>query len=261
MNESARSTAVTLNNGLKMPILGLGVWQMENGAETEHAVRWAIEAGYRHIDTAALYGNEESVGHAVRESGIPREELFVTTKLWPTDYLNPQKGFDASMKRLGLDYVDLYLVHWPIPLMPKSVWLAMEKIYESGRTKAIGISNYSIKNIEDLLSYATIAPAVNQVKFSPFDYDAELLEYCRSKNIALEAYSPLTRGKKLGDEKVKMIAEKYHKTPAQILIRWCIEHQIVVIPKSSNKERIVENADVFDFSISPEDMAILDKLS
>ena len=192
MNELARTTAITLENGLKMPILGLGVWQMGNGDETVNAVRWALEAGYRHIDTAALYGNEESVGNAVRGSGIAREELFVTTKLWPTDYLNPQKGFDASMKRLGLDYVDLYLIHWPIPLMTKSVWHGMEKIYASGRAKAIGISNYGIKNIDDLLSYATVAPMVNQVKFSPFDYDAELLEYCRSKKIALEAYSPLT---------------------------------------------------------------------
>jgi diketogulonate reductase-like aldo/keto reductase len=261
MNDLARTSIITLQNGIKIPILGLGVWQMENGDETGNAVRWALEAGYRHIDTAALYGNEESVGLAVRESGIPRSEIFVTTKLWPTDYLNPQKGFDTSMKRLGLDYVDLYLVHWPIPLMTKSVWHAMEKIYASGRAKAIGISNYGIKNIEDLLSYATVLPAVNQVKFSPFNYDAALHEYCRSKKIALEAYSPLTRGKKLGDEKVKMIAEKYHKSPAQILIRWCIEHQIVVIPKSSNKERIIENADVFDFSISPEDMKTLNNLS
>ncbi len=261
MNDLARTTSVTLDNGVKMPILGLGVWQMEDGKETGDAVKWALEAGYRHIDTAALYGNETIVGAAVRESSIARGEIFVATKLWPTDYLNPQKGFDASMERLGLDYVDLYLVHWPIPLMPKSVWKAMEKIYASGRAKAIGVSNYSIKNIDDLLAYAKLRPSVNQVKFSPFDYDAKLLEYCRSKNIELEAYSPLTRGKKLDDKKLASIAEKYDKSPAQIMIRWCIEHDIVVIPKSSNRERVIANADVFDFSISEEDMAVLDGLS
>lgn len=251
---------VKLNTGAQMPILGLGTWKMSDGGEAQAAVRQAIEVGYRLIDTAKLYGNERSVGKAVRESGVAREELFVTTKLWPTDFFNPQKAFDESFLQLDIGYVDLYLVHWPVPLMPKSVWQAMEKIYQSGKAKAIGISNYDAGDIEKVLDYCTVVPAVNQIKFSPFDYEKETLEYCKAHDIVVEAYSPLTRGSNLGDATIGEIAKKYNKTPAQIMLRWCIEHGTVPLPKSSNPERMRENMQIFDFELSSEDIAMLDAL-
>jgi diketogulonate reductase-like aldo/keto reductase len=251
---------VRLNNGLEMPTLGLGTWKM-NDAEAESAVRSALEAGYRLIDTAKLYGNETGVGKGVRGSGIPREEIFVTTKLWPTDFFSPQKGFEESLKKLGLDYVDLYLIHWPIPLMPKSVWQALEKIYESKRARAIGVSNYGTGDIEKLLEYASIVPAVNQIQFSPFNFEEEILKCCRTHNIQVEAYSPLTRGSHLTDKTVADIAKKYGKTPAQVMLRWCLEHGAVPLPKTTHIERIKENADVFGFTLSPEDIQTLNALS
>jgi diketogulonate reductase-like aldo/keto reductase len=252
---------VRLNNGVEMPILGLGVWKMEDGPETERAVSYAIEHGYRLIDTAKLYGNEASVGRAVRGCGIAREEIFVTTKLWPTDFLDPEKAFHASLERLGLEYVDLYLIHWPIPLMPRRIWQRLEKLYDEKRVRAIGISNYGVGEIETTLSYARIRPAVNQVPFSPFDFPRDLMDYCEAQHIALEAYSPLTRAERLGDRVLGKIAKKYGKTPAQLMIRWCIEHGVIVIPKASRPEHIRENAAVFDFEIAAEDMSILDELS
>lgn len=251
---------VKLNNGIEMPMLGFGTWKM-NDAEAEASVRTALESGYRLIDTATLYGNERGVGKAIRESGVSREEIFVTTKLWPTDFFSPQKAFDESLERLGLEYVDLYLVHWPIPLMPQSVWLQMEKIYASKRARAIGISNYSIGDIEKLLEYASVVPAVNQIKFSPFDLEKDVLEFCKDRHIVVEAYSPLTRGSHLGDKTISALATKYGKTPAQLLLRWCIEHGTVPIPKSSHPDRIKENMNVFDFKLSPEDVRLLDSLT
>lgn len=255
------SSTIRLNNRVEMPALGLGVWQMAEGEETENAINWALEAGYRHIDTAKLYGNERSVGKAVRETGIAREEIFVTTKLWPTDFLAPSAAFEKSLKRLGFEYIDLYLVHWPIPLMPKSVWRAMEKIYEQKLARAIGVSNYSVSDIEKLLSYTSVVPAVNQIKFSPFDFEKNVLEFCKSKDIVVTAYSPLTRGKHLHDKIIEDMSQKYGKAPAQLLIRWALQHGTAVIPKSSHRERIRENANVFDFEIEPEDMTQLDTLT
>ena len=252
---------VRLQNGVPMPVFGLGTWKMADGDETSRAVRAALDAGYRLIDTATLYGNEASVGTAIRDSGIPREEIFLTTKLWPTDYFRPREAFETSLKELGMDYVDLYLVHWPIPMMPKGVWTALEKIYEDKLARAIGISNYSIEDTEKLLTYAHTPPAVNQVKFSPFDYERELLEYSSKKGIIIEAYSPLTRGTKLGNATVVEIARAHDKTPAQVMIRWCLEHGTVVIPKSSNPDRIKENMDVFEWNLTPNDMSALDSLS
>lgn len=251
---------IALNNGLTMPLLGLGTWKMSD-AEAEAAVRFALEAGYRLIDTATLYGNEKGVGKAIRESGIAREEIFLTTKLWPTDFAHPEKAFEKSLSLLGLNYVDLYLVHWPVPLMPKKVWLAMEAIYASKKARAIGVSNYSSGDIEKLLGYASVVPAANQIKFSPFDFEKDTLDYCRGKGIVLEAYSPLTRGTHLKDATVAAIAHQYGKSPAQVMIRWCIEHEVVAIPKSSHPERIKENFDVFDFSLSSQDMQVLDAAS
>jgi diketogulonate reductase-like aldo/keto reductase len=254
-----------LASGTRLPLLGLGVWKMQEGKETEDAVTWALEAGYRHIDTAKLYANEASVGFAVRQfmagHSIQREEFFVTTKLWPTDFLNPRAGFDRSLAALNLGYIDLYLIHWPSPVMPKSVWQTLEEVYEEGLVRAIGVSNYDEADIEKVLSYAKVAPMVNQVEFNPESHDLNLLEYCKSKDIVVEAYSPLGQGGLIKNRTVASIAEKYNKTPAQVLIRWALQHGTVVIPKSSNKQRIKENTEVFDFDISEEDIQTLNALS
>ncbi|MDR3571658.1 MAG: aldo/keto reductase [Candidatus Pacebacteria bacterium] len=252
---------VKLNTGASMPAIGLGTWKMNEGSEAESAVRLAIEAGYRLIDTARLYGNERSVGKAVRASGLKREELFVTTKLWPTDFFDPQKAFDESLSRLDIGYIDLYLIHWPIPLMPRSVWQSLERIYQSGKAKAIGVSNYGRSDIEKVLEYCIVPPAVNQIKFSPFDFEKDTLECCKEHDILVEAYSPLTHGSNLGDKTILEIAARYHKSPAQIMLRWCVQRGTVPLPKSSNPERIRENLQIFDFELSPEDMQTLDRLS
>ena len=253
---------VTLNNGVEMPVLGLGVWQAETGNECRQAVLWALQAGYRHIDTARIYGNEKDVGAAVRESGLPRGEIFVTTKLWNGDqgYDKALRAFDHSLTTLGLDFIDLYLIHWPAPGTRDDSWRALQHILEEGRARAIGVSNYTDRHLAELLSWADVPPAVDQVEFSPFLYQAGLLEYCRAHGIQLEAYSPLTRGRQLKDEKLVEVARRVGHTPAQVLIRWALQHDLVVIPKSVRHERIAENAAVFDFSLSAKDMAALDAL-
>ncbi len=252
---------VTLNTGASIPQIGFGTWKLSQGAECENAVRLALEAGYRLIDTATYYDNEVSVGRAVRESGIPREEIFVTTKLWPTDFLNPRKAFEKSLRDLNLDHINLYLIHWPVPAMPKSVWQALEKIYDEKLASAVGVSNYGIGDIEQLLEYAHIPPAVNQIKFSPFDFAEETLNCCKKHGIIVEAYSPLTRGASLDDSFVEKIAEKHGKSSAQIMLRWCIEHGTIPLPKSSHTKRIHENIDIFDFNLDEGDMRALDDLS
>ena len=251
---------VRLNNGVVMPTLGLGVYQMKEGEETEQAVRWALEVEYRLIDTAKFYNNETSVGRAVRGSGIARENIFVTTKLWPTDFLDPLPAFERSFKKLDLGYIDLYLIHSPIPYVPSNVWKTFEKLYAEKRVRAIGVSNYSVKQLEKLLSSCSVPPAVNQVEFNPLSYKKNLLEFCGAKGIVLEAYSPLMRGKNLHNPIIKKVAGAHGKSPAQILIRWALQHNAVVIPKSSQRERIKENASVFDFEIGSEEMAMLDAL-
>lgn len=251
-----------MNNGIEIPQFGLGVYLTKSGKECIDAVTWALEAGYRHIDTAKTYGNEKEVGEAVRNSGIKREEIFITTKLWNDDhgYESALKAFDKSLKTLNTDYIDLYLIHWPVKDKRKDSWKALEKIYESGYCKSIGVSNYMINHLNELFSYANTIPVINQVEFSPYNYQKELLDICTKNKIILEAYSPLTRMKKLDDPKVLSIAKKHNKTVAQVLIRWAIEHEIVVIPKSAHKERIIENANVFDFSLDESDMKILNSL-
>lgn len=253
-------TKVTLNNGIEMPLLGLGTYMMRRGKETEDAVLWALEAGYRLIDTATLYENERSVGRALKRSGVSREEIFLTTKLWNSDhgYKRTPAAFHESLGRLGLEYVDLYLIHWPVEGLRGESWSALETLLADGKCRAIGVSNYMIRHLEELLGSCRTVPAVNQMEFSPYLFQRDVLDFCRARGVQLEAYSPLTRGRRLGDPALARVAEHYGKTPAQVLIRWALQHEVVVIPKSSNRERITENAEVFDFSVSPDDMERLD---
>lgn len=263
MEEIRIDTKVKLNNGIEMPIFGLGVYQARRGRKTQEAVLVALKAGYRLIDTASMYENEEDVGEAFRKSGIPREEVCITTKLWNSDhgYDLAIAAFEKSRKRLGLSYIDLYLIHWPVEGLRNESWKAFETLQKSGKCRAIGVSNYMIWHLEELLNNSSTIPAVNQVEFSPYLYQKDLLEFCRNHDIQLEAYSPLTKGYKLNDQKLVAIASKYSKSPAQILVRWALQKEVVVIPKSSRKERIYENSDVFDFTISPEDMSLLDSFN
>ena len=242
-----------------MPVLGLGVWQIPAGAETEQAVEWALEAGYRHIDTASFYRNEQSVGAALARSGVPREQVFVTTKFLPT-HASVARELKKSLQRLRLDYVDLYLIHWPMPLRSARLWRELESLQERELAREIGISNFGLDRLARLLRSASHRPAVNQVQFSPFQYRRRLLDYCREKGIVVEAFSPLARGKCFNDETIVAVAERLDRTPAQVMLRWAIQHRAVVIPKSSRKERIVSNARVFDFELTENDMRALDAL-
>jgi diketogulonate reductase-like aldo/keto reductase len=258
--ELSLETTVRLNNGIEMPVFGLGTYQAGRGEETRNAVGVALNTGYRLLDTASIYGNERDVGIAVRESGIPREDIFVTTKLWNSDhgYEPALSACEASLKRMGLSYVDLYLIHWPVRGLRKESWKALEVLLEKGKCRAIGVSNYMERHLIELLGDSSVVPAVNQVEFHPYLYLKELSEFCMSRGIFLEAYSPLTQGEMLDDPKLVELASRYSKTTAQILIRWSLQRGAVVIPKSSRKKRIIENANVFDFSISDGDMRILD---
>jgi len=276
---------LALNDGRKIPRLGLGVWRIPNGGKCEEAVLAAFEAGYRHIDTASFYDNEESVGVAIRASGISREEIFVTTKLWNSDHASPERALEASLRGLKLDYVDLYLIHYPVPQRLRS-WRALEELQQQGKARSIGVSNFTIRHLTELLAETDIVPAVNQVEFHPYLYQRELLEFCAARGIVIEAYSPLTQGERLSDRKLLAVAKKYPRaspspgrrmmklpfmsdasrgdgtrSTAQILIRWAIQHDLVVIPKSANPSRIRENAEVFDFEITDEDMRTLDRFN
>jgi diketogulonate reductase-like aldo/keto reductase len=248
-----------LRGGGRMPVLGLGVWQMKDGREVEQAVEWALTAGYRHVDTASIYRNERGVGAALRRSGLPREELFVTTKLNPAR-LNVARELKASLDRLDLDYVDLYLIHWPVPLLVRRHWRAVEALHEQGLARAIGVSNCGRGQLASLLQRATHPLAVNQVQFSPLHYRRMLLDYCQAQGIMLEAYSPLERGRALQHPTIVAIANRLERTPAQVLLRWAIQHGAIVIPKSSQRVRIQSNAHIFDFALEPEDMRTLDAL-
>jgi diketogulonate reductase-like aldo/keto reductase len=252
-----------LNNGVEMPRLGLGVYQLPPGETTLKTVKYALKIGYRHIDTARLYGNEKDVGRAVTESGIQREEVFVATKVWNSDqgYDLTLKAFEGSLQRLGLYYVDLYLIHWPVRGKVVETWKAMAKILNGGKSRAVGVSNYSVSELEETIQTSDIVPAVNQIEFHPFLYQEHLLQFCQSNKIQVEAYSPLTRGKRLNHPTIRKTAKKYGKTPAQVFIRWCLQHDLVVIPKSSHYERILENSQVFDFTIEAEDMERLNSLN
>jgi len=260
MKDIKINTRIDLNNGIKMPLFGLGTYRSRPGKKTYESVSHALNIGYRLIDTAALYRNENDVGKAVKDSGIPRDEIFVTTKLWNSDhgYSSTLRAFSVSLKKLNLNYIDLYLIHWPVQGLRLESYRALAEILEKEQCRAIGVSNYTVEHIKEIIDSDYIIPAVNQVEFSPYTYQKELLGFLNSKNIKLEAYSPLTKGNKLEDPKLVEIASKYSKTPAQILIRWVLQKDIIVITKSSHPERIEENANVYNFHISSDDMHILD---
>lgn len=251
-----------LLNGVEMPRLGLGVWRAQEGPETENAVSAALKAGYRLIDTASMYGNEGAVGRAVRASGIPRGDIFVTTKVWNDQqgYDNTLRAFEQSFRNLGLDYVDLYLVHWPVPGKYKETYRALETLYEQGRVKAIGVSNFHIHHLEDLMGSCRIKPMVNQVELHPLLTQKKLLMFCRKEGIQVESWRPIMQGN-LDLPLLQELSAKYGKTPAQIVIRWHLQQGIVTIPKSVRPERIRENANVFDFELAPEDMVRIDGLN
>ncbi len=256
------STRIRLDHGGSIPLLGLGVWQLEPGEQTRNAVLAALSCGYRLIDTARIYGNERQVGEAVRACGLSREEVFITTKLWNSDqgYDSAIRACRASLLSLGLPWVDLYLIHWPGERKRLESWRALVALREEGLCRAIGVSNYTIAHLEELAGASPVTPAVNQVEFHPFLFQETLLSYCKANGIVLEAYSPLTRGERLADRRLVSVARKYGKTTAQLMLRWALQHGVVVIPKSSHPGRIRENADFYDFEISPEDMKTLDNL-
>lgn len=250
----------TLHNGVEMPYLGLGVYLSEDGQEVVNAVKWALEHGYRHIDTASIYKNEIGVGQGIKESNVSRQEIFVVSKVWNSDqgYEATIKAFKDSLDRLGLDYLDLYLIHWPVNGKYKETWKALEYLYEQKLVRAIGVSNFMKHHLEDLLEDSTIVPMVNQMEFHPYLVQQDLLDFCKEKKIQYEAWSPMMQGKIFNLQEFKELAEKYNKSIAQIVLRWDLQKGVITIPKSSKKERIISNADVFNFQLSSEDM---DKLS
>lgn len=256
------SPTIKLRDGHEIPRIGLGVFQAKAGGETRAAVRAALELGYRHVDTARVYNNERDVGQAIAESGIPRERIFVTTKLWNSDhgYEAALRACQGSLQRLGLAYIDLYLIHWPVQGLRKETWRALVKLREDGLCRSIGVSNYMIRHLEELRAASEVQPVVNQVEVSPFCTRSELRAYCREHGIVVEAYSPLTKGLRLDHPAIVGMARKHGRSPAQILIRWALQRDMVVLPKSVKPERIRENAAVLDFAIAAEDMDALDAL-
>lgn len=261
MNASIKDCTI-LNNGVKMPWLGFGVFKVEDGYEVEKAVSCALEAGYRSIDTASIYGNERGVGKAIKESGIPREEIFLTTKVWNEDQRKKRtlSAFQESLELLETDYVDLYLIHWPVAGYYTETWKAMEEIYQCGNARSIGVSNFLINHLEDILSDCQVVPSTNQVEFHPYLVQPDLLKFCKRNKIQMEAWSPLMQGHIVSDVTIQKIAKKYNKTPAQIALRWDLQHEVVTIPKSITPARIVENAQIFDFELSNADMHLIDAL-
>ncbi|MFS4446167.1 aldo/keto reductase [Maribacter sp. 2307UL18-2] len=252
----------TLHNGVKMPYLGLGTYQSDNDQEVIDAVSYALQLGYRHIDTASIYGNEEGVGKGIKESAVNREEVFMVSKVWNADqgYETTLKAFEASLKRLDLEYLDLYLIHWPVDGKYTDTWRALERLYAEKRIRAIGVSNFMQHHLEDLLTHAEVVPMVNQMEFHPYVVQQDLIDYCSAKGIQYEAWSPFMQGKVFGLDICQELSKKYKKTVAQVILRWNLQKGVVTIPKSVKKERILSNAAIFDFEISKEDIAYLDGL-
>nr|WP_108721390.1 aldo/keto reductase [Anaerobacillus isosaccharinicus]MBA5586152.1 aldo/keto reductase [Anaerobacillus isosaccharinicus]QOY35582.1 aldo/keto reductase [Anaerobacillus isosaccharinicus] len=258
-------STVTLHNGVEMPWFGLGVFKVKEGDEAVSSVRSAIEQGYRSIDTAAIYGNEEGVGQAIKESGVPREELFITTKVWNANqgFETTVAAFEESMKKLGLHYLDLYLIHWPVPAKGKykETWKALEYLYKAGKIRAIGVSNFQVSHLEDLMADCEVVPMVNQVEYHPRLTQKELHEFCKNNKIQLEAWSPLMQGELLEEPTLAEIGKKYGKSVAQVILRWDLQNEVVTIPKSVKPERMKENADIFDFELTTEEMALINSLN
>jgi len=255
-------STVALRRGVGIPVIGLGVYQSRPGAETREAVRTALQLGYRHVDTARAYGNEEDVAAGIAASGVARDEVFVTTKLWNSDhgYDATLRACEASLARLRTERVDLYLVHWPVQGLRHDTWRAMERLLADGKARAIGVSNYGVRHLEELLARANEPPSVDQVELHPFLAQRELREWCARRDIVVEAYAPLVKARRMDDPVIRRVAAKHRRTPAQVLVRWGLEHGLVVIPKSVRAERIQENAGVFDFALDAEDLAALDLL-
>lgn len=257
----------TLHNGVTMPWLGLGVFKVEEGAELVHAIKSAITHGYRSIDTAAIYENESGVGQAIKEAleenNLSREDLFITSKVWTADmgYEATITAYETSLAKLGLEYLDLYLIHWPVKGKYKETWRALETLYQEGRVKAIGVSNFQIHHLEDLMKDAEIKPMVNQVELHPYLNQQELLSFCKEQGIQLEAWSPLMQGQLFDQPVLKQIADKHGKSVAQVIVRWDLQRGIVTIPKSTKEHRIIENVAVFDFQLLDEDMALINNLN
>ncbi|WP_163539505.1 aldo/keto reductase [Gracilibacillus sp. YIM 98692] len=255
----------TLHNGVKMPWFGLGVFKVEEGQEVQNSVKWALEHDYRSIDTAAIYQNEEGVGQAIKDSGIPREEIFVTSKLWNGNqgYEETLQAFDITLNKLGLEYLDLYLIHWPVPELNKykETWKAMEKLYNDGKIRAIGVSNFKEHHLDDLIQNSEIVPMVNQVEYHPHLTQNSLHDYCKKHDIQLEAWSPLKQGELLDNPTLTEIANKYDKSTAQVILRWDLQNEVVTIPKSVKQHRIQDNAAIFDFELSEEDMQRINQLN
>ncbi|WP_373074741.1 aldo/keto reductase [Zeaxanthinibacter enoshimensis] len=251
-----------LHNGVAMPYFGLGVYLAEDGQEVVNAVKWALDAGYRHIDTAAVYHNEEGVGRGIAESGLKREEVFLVSKVWNSDqgYESTLKAFDASLQRLGTDYLDLYLVHWPVDGKYKDTWRALEKLYAEKKVRAIGVSNFLQHHLEDLVETAETVPMVNQMEFHPYLVQQELIDFCRKHKIQYEAWSPMMQGNIFKQKEFEALADKYGRSIAQVVLRWDLQKGVVTIPKSTKKERIIANSQVFDFELSQEDMDRLDAM-
>jgi len=258
----ALQARLRLNDGNALPVVGLGVWQTTPGRVTRETVRYALQLGYRHVDTARIYGNEADVGQALRESGVPRDEVSIVTKLWNQDqgYARARRAFDESLAELGIDVVDLYLLHWPVEKRRLESWKMLEELKLEGRARSIGVSNFTVRHLDELMATARIVPAVNQVEFHPFLVQRELLEFCRRHGILVTAYSPLAHGQGVGHAALTAIGRRYEKSSAQVMIRWAIQHGAAVIPKSTRRDRILENALVFDFELSAEEMAEIDAL-
>lgn len=254
---------IKLNSGAEIPLMGFGTYRLTGENEVKECIKTALETGYRLIDSAQMYGNEKFIGEAIRESGIPREEIFITTKLDNDQhgYDKARRSFDKSMNRLNCGYVDLFLIHWPVEGLRLESWRALADIYNQGAVKAIGVSNYTIRHLKELFANSDVKPALNQVEFNPFNFREELLLFCNEQGIKLEAYAPLSRGNKFRNKAIQDISAKYFKTPAQIMLRWAIQHNVIPIPKSSHKERIKENAEIFDFNMENKDMQKLDSLN
>ncbi len=260
--ENLQSTT-TLANGIKMPWLGLGVYKVEDGQEVVDSVKYAIKAGYKSIDTAKIYENEEGVGQAIKESGVSREELFVTSKVWNADqgYDTTLQAFETSLNKLGLEYLDLYLIHWPVEDKYKDTWKALEKLYKDGKIRAIGVSNFQVHHLEDLIADAEVKPMVNQIELHPLLTQTEVREYCKQQGIQVEAWSPLAQGELLDNEVLTQIAEKHGKSTAQVILRWDLQNEVVTIPKSTKEHRIIQNADVFDFELNAEEVEKINALN